>query len=110
MLGVVPVGAAVGPTLLQVVFVPPWNKMLALASSASVGGLSGSSCEMRLMTAGVYGASAATSGESFVDGSCTGSEYGTSDGVVGLTRSPGVAGLPGPGCEAAAVPAVLATA
>src|ERR1700733_3577811 len=42
MLGVVPVGAAVGPTLLQVVLVPPWNRMLALASSGSVGGLSGS--------------------------------------------------------------------
>ena len=53
MLGVVPVGAAVGPTLLQVAFVPPWNRMLALASSASVGGLSGSSCAIRFSTAGV---------------------------------------------------------
>src|ERR1700729_2095214 len=90
MLGVVPVGAAVGPTLLQVVFVPPWNRMLALASSGSVGGLSGSSCEIRFRTAGVYGASAATAGEDPVEGSPTGSAYGTSDGVVGRTRSPGV--------------------
>src|SRR5215469_7053799 len=110
MLGIVPVGAAVGPTLLHVVFVPPWNKMLALASSASVGGLSGSSCEMRFMTAGVYGASAATRGESFADGRCTGSEYGTSDGVVGLTRSLGVAALAAPGCVAAALLAVIAIA
>ena len=53
MLGLVPVGAAVGPTLLQVPFVPPWNRMLAFASSASVGGLSGSSCAIRLSTVGV---------------------------------------------------------
>src|ERR1700733_6016259 len=90
MLGVVPVGAAVGPTLLQVGFLPPWNRMLALASSGSVGGLSGSSCEIRLRTAGVYGASAATAGEDPVEGSLTGSAYGTSDGVVGRTRSPGI--------------------
>src|SRR5215472_4832320 len=102
MLGIVPVGAAVGPTLLHVVFVPPWNKMLALASSASVGGLSGSSCEIRFMTAGVYGASAATRGESLADGSCTGSEYGTSDGVVGLTSSLGAADWPVPSCADAA--------
>jgi hypothetical protein len=53
MLGLVPVGAAVGPTLLQVVFVPPWNRMLALASSASVGGLLGSSCAISFSTSGV---------------------------------------------------------
>src|SRR5258708_33625460 len=53
MLGVVPVGAAVGPTLLQVVFVPPWNRMLAFASWASGGGLDGSSLALRFSTAGV---------------------------------------------------------
>jgi hypothetical protein len=73
MLGSVPVGAAVGPTLLQVLFVPPWNRMVAFASSGSVGGLPGSSCAIRFSTAGVYGASAATTGELVVDGSRTGS-------------------------------------
>ena len=53
MLGEVPVGAAVGPTLLHVVLVPPWNRMLALASCASVGGWPGSSCAIRFSTAGV---------------------------------------------------------
>ena len=53
MLGLVPVGAAVGPTLLQVAFVPPWNRMLALASCASVGGSLGSSWAIRFSTAGV---------------------------------------------------------
>jgi hypothetical protein len=86
MLGVIPVGAAVGPTLLHVAFVPPWNRMLALASSASVGGLDGSSCAIRLSTAGVYGASAATAGELAVEGSRTGRAYGTSAGVLGSTR------------------------
>src|SRR3984885_14825019 len=73
MLGVVPVGAAVGPTLLHVVFVPPWNRRLAFASSASVGGALGSSCAIRFRTGGVGGASAATDGELVVEGSCTGS-------------------------------------
>ena len=72
--GFVPVGAAVGPTLLHVAFVPPWNSRLAFASSASVGGSLGSSCAIRLFTTGVYGASAVTAGELFAEGSCTGSE------------------------------------
>jgi hypothetical protein len=90
MLGVVPVGAAVGPTLLQVAFVPPWNRMLAFASSASVGGVLGSSCAIRFSTAGVYGASDATAGELAAAGSLTGSAYGTSGGVVGRTQPAGV--------------------
>ena len=72
--GLVPVGADVGPTLLHAVFVPPWNSMLAFASSVSVGGLVGSSCAIRLFTTGVYGAFAVTTGELFAEGSCTGSE------------------------------------
>ena len=47
--------------------------MLAFASSASVGGLLGSSWAIRFSTAGVYGASDATVGELVVDGSLTGS-------------------------------------
>src|SRR5215472_1259725 len=90
MLGVVPAGAAVGPTLWHVAFVPPWNRMLAFASSASVGGLLGSSCAIRFSTAGVYGASEATAGELVAGGSSTGSAYGTSDGVVGRTQSAGI--------------------
>jgi hypothetical protein len=66
--GLVPVGAAVGPTLLHVDTVPPWNSALALASSASVGWLLGSSCKIRLITVGVYGASALTGGEVRLDG------------------------------------------
>jgi len=93
MLGVVPVGAAVGPTLLQVELVPPWNRMLAFASSVSVGGVLGSSCAIRFSTAGVYGASDVTVGELVVDGSLTGSAYGTSDGVVGCTQPAGVVRL-----------------
>jgi hypothetical protein len=63
----------VGPTLLHVVLVPPWNRMLAFASSDSVGGLLGSSWAIRFSTAGVYGALDATVGELVVDGSLTGS-------------------------------------
>ena len=109
MLGLVPVGAAVGPTLLQLVFVPPWNRMLAFASCASVGGVLGSSWAIRFITAGVYGASDATAGELVVAGSFTGSAYGTSDGVVGFTQLSGV--LAAAALGAAAAPAgTLATA
>lgn len=102
MLGVVPVGAAVGPTLLHDAFVPPWNRMLALVSSARVGGVLGSSCAIRFSTAGVYGAFDATAGELAVAGSCTGSAYGTSDGVLGCTQPAGVAAVPAPPSAVAA--------
>src|SRR5580765_1836298 len=43
---------------------------------ASVGVPVGSSCAIRLSTAGVYGAAASNDGESMLDGRETGSEYG----------------------------------
>jgi hypothetical protein len=56
----------------------------------------------------VYGASDATVGELVVDGSFTGSEYGTSDGVVGCTQPAGVALAPEILPLVAAAPTVLA--
>src|SRR5215469_8862780 len=68
--------------------------MLALVSSATVGVASGSSWAIRYSTAGVYGAFDATDGDVAVAGNCTGSAYGTSDGVLGCTQPAGVAAVP----------------
>jgi hypothetical protein len=90
--------------------VPPWNKMLALASCASVGVALGSSCAIRFSTAGVYGAFDATAGELIVAGNRTGSEYGTSDGVLGCTQPDGRVSVVTALLPAAVAPAGLAMA
>src|SRR6266542_5759192 len=93
MLGVVPVEASTGPTLWQLTLLGlksvgratqplavfagvSCSSRSAFASSACVGGLLGSSCAMRLSTAGVYGAAASNDGALTGDGSETGSVYG----------------------------------
>src|SRR5262245_57072209 len=93
MLGVVPVEASTGPTLWQltlfglngvgragqpaVVFAGvSWSSRSAFASSVALAGLDGSSCAIRLRTAGVYGAAASIGGADAGAGSDTGSEYG----------------------------------
>lgn len=60
-----------------------------MAISASVGGVLGSSCAMRLRTTGVYGASAATAGDRASPGNWTGSAYGTlGGGAAGSEPAP----------------------
>jgi hypothetical protein len=58
----------------------------------------------------VYGASDATAGELIVDGSFTGSAYGTSAGVVGCTQPAGAAPLLAMSPLAVAAPALLTPA
>jgi hypothetical protein len=98
MLGVVPVGALTGPTLWHVELSPSWSRAEALASCACVGGLLGSSCAIRLSTAGVYGAAASTDGELAVDGSGAFSAYGT---LLG-TDEGAAADMPSPSASDAA--------
>src|SRR5258708_786016 len=86
--GVVPFGAAFSPTVVQGVLVcdneVPCKSSAAFCSSASVGGLSGSSWWMRLKTVGVYGAEGSIGGELKVPGKPTGRGYG---GVSATARS-----------------------
>ncbi len=70
--GFVPVGALTGPTLWQEPLAPSCSSRPALASSARVGGLSGSSWWIRSTTTVVYGALASTAGDVFAAGRTTG--------------------------------------
>src|SRR4051794_5645936 len=70
--GSMPPGALTGPTLWQAPLGPSCSSFEALAISARVGGLFGSSCAIRPRTAGVYGAAASTAGDCLAAGSATG--------------------------------------
>src|SRR5690349_21130216 len=74
--GFVPLGALTGPTLWHAPLGPSCRSLLALAISARVGGLSGSSWWIRSSTTGVYGAAASTAGDVFAAGRTTGNWYG----------------------------------
>ena len=71
-----PKGRPTGPTLWQSGLAPSWISVPRFCTWASVGVAVGSSCAMRLSTAGVYGAAASTDGASTDPGSDAGSVYG----------------------------------
>src|SRR5262245_22278013 len=69
-----PNGRPTGPTLWQSGLAPSWSSVPRFCTCARVGAPVGSSCAIRLSTAGVYGADASTDGASTDEGSVTGSE------------------------------------
>src|SRR3954449_4703774 len=78
-----PNGRPTGPTLWQSGLGPSWSSVPRFCTCASVGVAVGSSCAMRLSTAGVYGAAASTVGAVTDPGSETGSVYGGVSAAAG---------------------------